>query len=108
MTLGTTLATAAHVWGRSGLQNFCGGSGMATILIDGQEFKVGPELKVGRVLAAACLRFAAPGDVHRFKLFDEAGNELAMGDVVGTRKLRLWDTHNGAIPEVHRRNGASK
>lgn len=81
---------------------------MATILIDGQEFKVGPELKAARVLAAACLRFAAPGDVHRFKLFDEDGKELHPTEVVGTRRLKLWDSQNGATPELHRRNGASK
>jgi hypothetical protein len=81
---------------------------MATIMINGQEFKVGPELKAARVLAAACLRFAAPGDVHRFKLFDEHGNEIHPTDVVGTRRLHLWDSHDGATPDVHRRNGASK
>ncbi len=58
---------------------------MATILIDGKEFKVGPDLKAARVLAAASLRFAAPGDVHRFKLFDEDGKEIHPTEVVGTQ-----------------------
>ena len=81
---------------------------MATILIDGKEFKVGPDLKAARVLAAASLRFAAPGDVHRFKLFDEDGNEIHPTEVVGTRRLKLWDSQNGATPGLQRKSGASK
>jgi hypothetical protein len=64
---------------------------MATILFEGTEFDIGPELTAGRVLGAACMRYGDPGDFYRFKLFDEAGREVQPPELVGKRRLALWD-----------------
>lgn len=64
---------------------------MATILFEGTEFDIGPELTAGRVLGAACMRYGEPGDFFRFKLFDERGHELEAAELVGKRRLALWD-----------------
>jgi hypothetical protein len=64
---------------------------MATIMFEGTEFDIGPELTAGRVLGAACMRYGEPGDVFRFKLLDERGRELEPSELVGKRRLALWD-----------------
>ena len=64
---------------------------MATILFNGQEFKIGQDLTAGNVLAAACMKYADLGDVGRFKLFDENGHDLHPSEYVGTRRLSLCD-----------------
>lgn len=62
---------------------------MATILFEGNEFKIASELTAGSVLGAACVRFGDPGDCSRFKLFDEEGHEVQPREVVGKRRLAL-------------------
>jgi len=64
---------------------------MATILFEGSEFDIGPELTAGRVLGAACMRYGDPGDFYRFKLFDEQGREVEPCELVGRRRLALCD-----------------
>jgi hypothetical protein len=64
---------------------------MATILLDGQAFNIGPEVRVGQLLGAACMKYGDAGDVLRFKLLDENGRELPSSELVGTRKLSLCD-----------------
>ncbi|HXN86772.1 MAG TPA: hypothetical protein VN867_11915 [Candidatus Binataceae bacterium] len=64
---------------------------MATILFDGQAFQIGPDVRAGQVLGAACMRYGDAGDVFRFKLFDENGHELAASELVGKRRLSLCD-----------------
>jgi hypothetical protein len=64
---------------------------MATILFEGTEFDIGPELTAGRVLGAACVRYGDPGDFYRFKLFDAAGHEVQPSELVGKRRLALCD-----------------
>jgi hypothetical protein len=64
---------------------------MATILFDGTEFDIDPELTAGCVLGAACARYAAPGDFSSFKLFDVNGHEVEPSELVGKRRLALWD-----------------
>jgi hypothetical protein len=64
---------------------------MATILFEGTEFNIGPELTAGRVLGAACMRYGDAGDFYRFKLFDENGRELEPSELVGKRRLALCD-----------------
>ena len=65
---------------------------MATIFIDGQEFTVGHDVTVGRVLAAACDKFADASDLTRFSMFDEEGREVPANEQVGSRKLWLRDS----------------
>jgi hypothetical protein len=64
---------------------------MATILFEGTEFDIGPELTAGRVLGAACMRYGDAGDFYRFKLFDADGRELQPAELVGKRRLALCD-----------------
>lgn len=64
---------------------------MATILFEGAEFEIGPELTAGSVLGAACVRYGDPGDFHRFKLFDARGHEVLPSELVGKRRLALCD-----------------
>jgi len=64
---------------------------MATILFEGSEFDIGPELTVGNVLGAACMRYGDPADWSRFKLFDEHGREVQPSELVGRRRLALCD-----------------
>ncbi len=64
---------------------------MATILFEGTEFDISPELTAGGVLAAACVRYGDPGDFYRFKLFDVAGHEVKPSELVGKRRLALCD-----------------
>ena len=64
---------------------------MATILFEGTEFNIDPKLTAGRVLGAACMRYGDPGDFYRFKLFDENGHEVQPSELVGKRRLALWD-----------------
>jgi hypothetical protein len=77
---------------------------MATILFEGTEFDIGPELTAGRVLGAACMRYGDPGDCYRFKLFDEEGREVQPPELVGKRRLALCDVRklraNRAQPRV--------
>jgi hypothetical protein len=64
---------------------------MATILFEGTEFEIHPELTAARVLGAACIRYADPGDCFRFKLFDERGREVTPSELVGEGRLALCD-----------------
>ena len=64
---------------------------MATIFFDGHEFTVGPDVTVGRVLAAACDKWADASDLNRFRMFDESGKEVPLSEQVGSRKLWLRD-----------------
>ena len=64
---------------------------MATILFEGIEFDISPQLSAGSVLAAACVRYGDPGDFYRFKLFDVAGHEVQPSELVGKRRLALCD-----------------
>jgi len=64
---------------------------MATILFQGTEFNVDPELTAGRVLGAACMRYGDAGDVYRFVLIDGAGRTLKPSELVGDRRLALRD-----------------
>jgi hypothetical protein len=87
---------------------------MATILFEGTEFDIDPELTAGRVLGAACMRYGDPGDFYRFKLFDEAGREVEPPELVGKRRLALWDVRKlrtdcaQASVEDHRRAAGGK
>ena len=64
---------------------------MATILFEGTELKIHPELTAAQVLGAACMRYGDPGDCYRFKLFDEQGCEVTPSELVGERRLALCD-----------------
>lgn len=64
---------------------------MARIVFDGLEFDIGPEVTAGRVLSAACMKYADDGDVYRFKLLDDRGHEVHPSELVGKRRLSLCD-----------------
>jgi hypothetical protein len=87
---------------------------MATIMFEGTEFDIGPDLTAGRVLGAACMRYGEPGDFFRFKLLDERGRELEPSELVGKRRLALQDVrkHREDLKrphrEEHRHNASGK
>jgi hypothetical protein len=70
---------------------------MATILFEGTEFQIHPELTAARVLGAACMRYGDPGDFYRFKLFDERGREVPPAELVGERRLALCDARKLSV-----------